>query len=299
MDLAERHVREVAGSTPEGFVLPYFPQPGIHLFGPVTIHAFGALVALAVIVGWRSAVARCRRKGLDPEVCEDLLAWVVLSGFVVAHLYSVIAYFPREVMRDPLLLLRFWENISSFGGFIGGLAGAWLFFRAKSARVAPADRLGYLDVIAYVFPFAWVIGRLACTAAHDHPGTVTTFPLGVSLSTPEAREYIVSFYQGAGRLTELPPPAELSRMAFHDLGWYEFLYTLLVMVPVFLALDRKPRPPGYFAIVFLLLYVPVRFLLDFLRLSDARVAGLTPGQYAGAAVFLAALVLAVRGGFKQ
>ncbi|MBP2687349.1 MAG: hypothetical protein H6Q81_2254, partial [Deltaproteobacteria bacterium] len=34
-------------------------------------------------------------------------------------------------------------------------------------------------------------------------------------------------------------------------------------------------------------------------LSDARVAGLTPGQYAGAAVFLAALVLAVRGGFKK
>ncbi|HEU4949835.1 MAG TPA: prolipoprotein diacylglyceryl transferase family protein, partial [Candidatus Deferrimicrobiaceae bacterium] len=156
-------------------MLPYYPQPRIHLFGPVTIHAFGTLVALAVIVGWRSAVARCRRKGLDPEVCEDLLAWVVLSGFVVAHLYSVIAYFPREVMRDPLLLLRFWENISSFGGFIGGLAGAWLFFRAKSARIAPADRLGYLDVIAYVFPFAWVIGRLGCTAAHDHPGTVTTF----------------------------------------------------------------------------------------------------------------------------
>jgi len=299
MDFAARHVREVAGSAPEELVLPYFPQPGIHLFGPVTIHAFGALVALAVIVGWRSAVARCRRKGLDPEVCEDLLAWVVLSGFVVAHLYSAVAYFPGEVVKDPLLLLRFWENISSFGGFVGGLAGAWLFFRTKSSRVAPADRLGYIDVIAYVFPFAWAIGRLACTVAHDHPGTVTTFPLGVSLSTPEAREYIASFYRDAGRLAELPPAAELSRMAFHDLGWYEFLYTLLGMVPVFLALDRKPRPSGTFAIAFLLLYVPVRFLLDFLRLGDPRIAGLTPGQFAGAAVFLAALFLAARGGFGK
>lgn len=280
-------------------MLPYFPQPGIHLFGPVTFHAFGGLVALAVIVGWRLAVARCRKKGLDPEVCEGLLAYVVLSGFVVAHLYSVIAYFPREAMKDPLLLLKFWENISSFGGFLGGLFGFWWFFRTMSARVGRADRLGYLDVIAYVFPFAWAIGRLACTAAHDHPGTVTTFPLGVSLATPEARAYIVSFYEGAGRLAELPNFEELSGMAFHDLGWYEFLYTGLVMVPLFLALDRKPRPVGFYVVAFPLVYVPARFLLDYLRLSDARYAGFTPGQYAGALVFLAALFLAMRGGFPK
>jgi phosphatidylglycerol:prolipoprotein diacylglycerol transferase len=280
-------------------MVPYFPQPEIHLFGPVTFHAFGGIVALAVIVGWRLAVARCRKKGLDPEVCEDLLAYVVLSGFVVAHLYSVIAYFPQEAMKDPLLLLKFWENISSFGGFIGGLVGVWLFFRTKSARVAPGDRLGYLDVIAYVFPFAWAIGRLACTVAHDHPGTVTTFPLGVSLATPEAMAYIVSFYQDAGRLVELPGSAELSRMAFHDLGWYEFLYTVVVMIPLFLALDRKPRPSGFFVVAFPLVYVPARFMLDYLRLSDARYSGFTPGQYAGALVFLAALFLAVRGGFRK
>lgn len=280
-------------------MLPYFSQPEIHLSGPVTLHAFGVLVALAVIAGWRSAVARCRKKGFDPEVCEDLLSCVVISGFVVAHLYSVIAYFPREVVKDPLLLLKFWENISSFGGFIGGLAGVWLFFRTKSGRFDPAARTAYLDVIAYVFPFAWTIGRLACTVAHDHPGTVTTFPLGVSLATPEAREYIVSFYRGAGRLAELPIPEELSKMAFHDLGWYEFLYMLLVMAPAFFALDRKPRPPGFFVLAFLLLYVPARFLLDFLRLGDARYAGLTPGQYAGGVVFLAALVFAVRGGSRN
>jgi prolipoprotein diacylglyceryltransferase len=78
-------------------------------------------------------------------------------------------------------------------------------------------------------------------------------------------------------------------MAFHDLGWYEFLYTLLAIVPVFLLLDRRPRPPGFYVIVFLLFYVPARFGLDFLRLSDTRYFGLTPGQYAGFAVFVAAL----------
>lgn len=275
-------------------MIPYFPQPEYHLFGPITIHAFGAIVALAVIVGWKMAIVRARKKGLDPERLEDLLLYVVLSGFVVAHLYSVLAYFPREAMEDPLLLLKVWEDISSFGGIVGGLLGLWLFFRFKARDVDAATRLLYMDVIAYVFPFAWAIGRAACSVAHDHPGTVTTFPLGISLKSPEAQAYIAFFYREAGRLAELPPPAVLSKMAFHDLGWYEFLYMACLMVPAFLVLDRKPRPPGFFLIAFPLLYVPVRFFLDFLRISDARYFGLTPAQYAGIVVFLAAILLPIR-----
>jgi phosphatidylglycerol:prolipoprotein diacylglycerol transferase len=275
-------------------MIPYFPQPELHLFGPVTVHAFGAIVAVALVVGWRMAVARARTKGLDPGLFEDLLLYVVLSGFIFAHLYSVLAYFPREAMENPILLLKFWEDISSFGGFAGGILGLWIFFRIKARHVDAEARLRYLDAIAYVFPFAWAIGRLACTSAHDHPGTITTFPLGISLKSPEAQAYIAFFYREAGRLAELPPRAELAKMAFHDLGWYEFLYTAFLMVPAFLVLDRKPRPPAFFLIAFPLLYVPARFVLDFLRISDARYFGLTPGQHAGIAVFLAAGYLMVR-----
>jgi phosphatidylglycerol:prolipoprotein diacylglycerol transferase len=280
-------------------MIPYFPQPEVHLFGPVTIHAFGAIVAVAVIVGWRMVVARTRARGLDPELVQDLLSYVVLTGFAVAHLYSVLAYFPREAMEHPLLLLKFWEDISSFGGFVGGVLGLWLFFHFRGRNVEGSARLRYLDIIAYVFPFAWAIGRVACSVAHDHPGTITSFPLGISLKSPEAQNYIAFFYLEAGRLVELPPPAVLSKLAFHDLGWYEFLYTLCLMVPAFLALDRKPRPPGFFLAAFPLLYVPARFLLDFLRISDARYFGLTPGQYAGIAVFLAAVFFAVRIGRRD
>ena len=275
-------------------MIPYFPQPEVHLFGPITVHAFGAIVALSVIVGWQMTVARARAKGLDPELFQDLLLYVVLSGFVAAHLYSVLAYFPRQAVEDPLLLLKFWEDISSFGGFAGGLLGLWLFFRFKARDVDAAGRLLSLDVIAYVFPFAWAIGRIACTVAHDHPGTVTAFPLGISLKSPEAQAYIASFYREAGRLAELPPPAELAKKAFHDLGWYEFLYMACLMVPAFLVLDRKPRPPGFFLIALPLFYVPARFFLDFLRIGDARYFGLTPGQYAGIPVFLAALYFTVK-----
>jgi len=280
-------------------MVPYFPQPEIHLFGRTTLHAYWALVALALIVGWVMTIARCRKIGLDPTVCKGLLPYTVLAGFLVAHLYSVLAYYPGEILEDPVILLKFWTHLSSFGGIVGGVFGLWLYFRVKGKRVGAGDRLRSLDAIAFVFPFAWTIGRLGCSVAHDHPGTVTTFPLGVSLATHASRTYIRYFYRVARRLGELPHVETLSRMGFHDLGWYEFLFTGLIIVPVFLVLNRKPRQPGFFLIAFSLLYVPGRFLLDFLRLGDATYAGLTPAQYAGGAIFLAALYFASRGGIPS
>lgn len=272
-------------------MIPYFEQPTLPL-GPVTLHAFGALAGAAILAGSALTVARCRRTGLDPDAGADLAIYAIVAGFVAAHLYATLAYFPRDVLANPLLLFKIWENISSFGGFVGGIFGIWLFFRLRAPGLAAAEKWRYVDAVAFALPFAWTIGRLGCTVAHDHPGTVTTFPLGVSLATPAAQAYIASYYGAAGRLAELPPAEQLARTGFHDLGWYEFLYTLFVVVPAFLVLDRKARRPGFYALAFLSLYIPARFALDFLRIADARYLGLTPAQHAGIAVLAAAAVAA-------
>lgn len=259
-------------------MIPYFSQPKLHL-GPVTIYSFGVLVATAMIVGSHLAIRRCRRDGLETGLAMDLVFYTLLAGLAGAHLFAVLAYFPGEVRKNPLMLLKFWENISSFGGIAGAMLGIWLFFRWKARGLPAATQWRYLEAIAFAFPFGWAIGRLGCTLAHDHPGTITRFPLGVSLATPEAREYIRYYYEAAGRLTALPNDTVLSGMAYHDLGWYEFLYTLLVIVPLFLLLDRCRRPTGFYPALFILLYAPARFAFDFFRLGDARYLGLTPGQY--------------------
>lgn len=273
-------------------MVPYFEQPTLSL-GPVTLHAFGALAGAALLAGSALVVRRCRTTGLDPRLGGDLAVYAIVAGFVAAHLYAQLAYFPGDVVENPLRLFKIWENISSFGGFAGGLAGIWLFFRVKAPDLPARERWRYLDAVAFALPFAWAIGRLACTVAHDHPGMVTDFPLGVSLATPKARAYIASYYEYAGRLADLPPPARMARMGFHDLGWYEFLYTLIVIVPAFLVLDRRRRRPGFHVLAFIFLYVPARFALDFLRLADARYLGLTPAQYAAIGALAAAVWVSV------
>ena len=41
----------------------------------------------------------------------DLVFYTLLAGLAGAHLFAVLAYFPGEVRKNPLLLLKFWENI--------------------------------------------------------------------------------------------------------------------------------------------------------------------------------------------
>lgn len=273
-------------------MIPYFEQPCIAL-GPIRVCAFGAIVAVAVLAGLALGRRRFLRMGLDAKVGDGMAWHAVVWGLVGAHLFSVLFYFPREVVESPLILLRFWEDISSFGGMLGGLLGIWWYLRRKAAdsqaEIEGPSHWAYADVAAYVFPFALAIGRVACSLAHDHPGTVTRFPLAVSLSSGDAQAFIADVYAGAGRGDELPPLGILATLGFHDLGWYEFVYLTVVVVPAIVLLDRRARRPGFFLGAFALLYAPVRFGLDFLRVSDARYAGLTPAQYVAGGALLAAI----------
>lgn len=274
-------------------MIPYLVQPSVSL-GPITIHAFGVIVALAVLAGLELGRRRFRHLGLDARLGEGMAWYAIVGGFLGAHLFSVIFYFPQKVAENPLVLFKLWEDISSFGSILGGFAAIWLYFHFKAPQLGMTSRWAYLDVAAYVFPVSLAIGRIACSLAHDHPGTVTTFPLAVSLGSDAAREFLVAVYRGAGRLAELPPPEALGQFGFHDLGWYEFLYLGLVVVPTVLLLGRKARPTGTFLVVFIVLYTPVRFALDFLRVGDVRYAGLTPAQWTAAGLFLVAVAAWVK-----
>lgn len=270
-------------------MIPYVIQPCWQV-GPLRMCAFGLIVAASVLAGLELGRRRFSRLGLDPKVGEGMAWYAIVCGFLGAHLFSVLFYFPRDVAANPLLLLKVWEDISSFGGIIGGFLGILWFFRRKLPGTDRRTRLAYLDVAASVFPVSLMIGRVACSLAHDHPGTITRFPLAISLSSADARAYVGQVYESAGRAAELPSASVLAGMGFHDLGWYEFLYLALVVVPLMLVMARIPRKPGFHLAAFSLLYAPVRFALDFLRVSDARYAGLTPAQYACMALLAMALL---------
>ena len=266
-------------------MLPFFEQPAWHL-GPLTIHAFGVAVAVGSWVSLAMAERRFTGTSLDRAIGNRLGGWMLVTGILGAHLFSVIFYFPDQLRADPWLLFRIWEDISSFGGMIGGILGASLFFALHAPQLSTRTRLTYLDAVAFVFPFGLAFGRLGCALAHDHPGSVTTFPLAISLKSAAAQAYIQRVYETGGQ----PLPVAAGTMGFHDLGLYELLFLLFIVLPAFSYWNRQRRQPGFYLTAFAVLYLPVRFALESLRIADVRYLRLTPAQWV-AALTLAAIPL--------
>ncbi len=231
-------------------MIPYFHIPHLDL-KIVTIEPFGVLVATGILLGVYSARKRAARLGLDPEEAHSLAFWVVVGSFIMAHVVSIVFYFPERLVEAPWKIFFIWEGISSMGGFLGAFVTSWWYCRKRKLPY-----LAYADVLVWAVVLGWIFGRMGCTIAHDHPGMRTDFFLAVR-------------YPGGAR---------------HDLGFYEFLFTVLVLYPLTRLLGRKPRPDGFFLAVVPIVYSPVRFFFDFLRSTDfgnvdPRYWGLTAAQW--------------------
>ena len=240
--------------------LPYIHIPTFHV-GPREVTPFGIIVASGILLAMWMANKYAERNGLDDETTRWLGFRLVVWGFLACHVFNTLFYEWNRFLDDPLLMLKVWDGISSWGGIIGGALALTIY-----ARIKKLDRMAWGDWAAYGAIGGWMPGRFACVVAHDHVGYPTDFPLAV----------------------DFPPgtywfdlKAEVTIRA-HDLGLYEFFGVVLPLFIIILLLERKkPRRPGLLLGVLAVGYSVPRFFLEFLRRveSDPRYFGLTFAQY--------------------
>jgi len=228
-------------------MIPWIEIPSFSL-GPLTVQAFGVLVAIGIVVGFNIGLKHVLRSGLEPAPYNGFLLWGVLGGILGGHLVHLFLYHPEEL--SLLRFLQVWNGLSSLGGILGAVVAMRIYFGRRKISFA-----AYADSFAMGIAPAWCIGRVGCFVAHDHPGLLTHFVLAVQ-------------YPGGAR---------------HDLGLYDamLLFCITVLVHV---LDRRKVLRGRLLAVVAISYGLVRFFFDFLRATDvpyadARYGGLTPGQY--------------------
>ena len=257
--------------------LPYLAPPDLHTGVPV--HVFGIIVFVGVTVGTLVLRRYARRIGEADADARKMAGWVTCAGIIGAHVFDVLIYRPGDLAGDPLVLLKFWTSISSYGGFIGGALGwAFVVWRRK-LRVARWADIAIVGVLV-----AFSIGRAGCTTVHDHLGAETTSAIGVDV--PRAG-------LGARGIT---PASHDEVVRVHDLGMEELIYLIPVNALVlYLAFRRKTRP-GVLAALTAALYTPVRFGLEHWRLasSDPPYAGLTFAQWGSIVAFAVAAIALVR-----
>ena len=239
-----------------------------------TIWSF--VVPAALISSYSTGVYRTRQAGIPERRTENAMLWAIGVGFIVSHVVEILLYQPHRLEEEGfLVLLKFWTGLSSLGGFAGGAAALVVFYafhRRKWWREA--------DFMFEGLIIAWIFGRFGCTVALDHPGPKTDFFLAFTASDGMR----------------------------HNMGFYELLLTLLVLVPVNLLLRKVKSPVGSHVAWNCLLYGAGRFALDFGRATDIThpdpryAGGFTLAQFMsmGLIIFGAwVLVQARRGRFED
>ncbi|RIL10472.1 MAG: hypothetical protein DCC75_04265 [Proteobacteria bacterium] len=245
-------------------MLPYRPyRPVIIEFGGdlYFFSLFGIFVNLAVLFGILTTLVRARQAKLPLLDVFNLGVCISVVGLFCSRVFEVVFYSPEQLLSSAgwWSLIDWYQSKSSFGGFLGGYIAFIVYSRVFKPGI-PANLLS--DIVMQGLLVAMIFGRIGCTLTHDHPGTESTFFL--AFNYPEGPR--------------------------HNLGFYEFLYLVLILQPAILYFRSRTPPAGAIAALILTLYAPARFLLDALRIGDSRYLGLTPAQYGCVLLLICGLV---------
>lgn len=234
--------------------------------GPVTIHGYGLMIGIGVLLCIYMGMTRAKKYGLKDEAVLDIALAGLASGFLGAKLLFVIVEW-KDFLADPMSVLGS-EGFVVYGGIIGGVAGAVIYCRIKKLVF-----LEYFDLCVASVALAQGFGRIGCFLAGCCYGRETDSAFGVIF--PEG-----SIAPAGVRLI----PTQLISSAGN----------FLIMAILLWHYKRK-KHTGDTGFLYMLLYGVGRFCLEFLR-NDARgdVGSLSTSQFISVFVVVAAVFLLMK-----
>ena len=221
--------------------------PTIVDFGPISMHSYSLMVALAFLLVWSISQREFSRKGLSPRPTPKIVFAAAVGGIVGAKLYS--AFQDGEIERAELLSM---SGLVWYGGVIGALP-AVLFVIHRS----PNPILPTLDTLAVLVLLGYGIGRIGCFLAGDG-----------DYGPPSDVPWAMAFPNGTEPTSVRVHPTPLYETAM-SLGAFGVLWSIR---------KRKEQTPGWLAGVALILAGIERFIAEVFRLNVPVLVGLTEAQ---------------------
>jgi prolipoprotein diacylglyceryl transferase len=227
------------------------PSSGAITIGPLSIHAYGLMIALGVIAAVWLLGRRLEASGAGTrEDASSIAVWAVIAGVIGARLYHVVTDW--DLFKDDLgRIPQIWRGgLGIPGGILfGTLVAVWAF---KRRGVSPAAGL---SAAAPALALAQAIGRIGNWFNQELFGKPTDLPWGLRIDADKI-------------------PAEYAPgTTFHPTFLYESLWNLALCV-VLLRIDRKfTLRPGRLFAMYVVGYSIGRFWVEGLRIDPAHLVG--------------------------
>lgn len=138
-----------------------FPGLGLELnpgykfdIGPLSIHYYGLLIALGLLLASVYGLRRGKQFGLSQDdILDGALAIIPFAVICARAYYCIFAW--DEYKADPISVLYIWNGgLAIYGGVIGAAIGIVVYCKIKKIPVGTA-----LDITSLGFLIGQVIGR--------------------------------------------------------------------------------------------------------------------------------------------
>ena len=216
--------------------------------GPVTIHTYGLLLALAFIAGIWVASRNGMKEGIHPDSVWNMGLIIIFSALVGAKILLLISDY-RYYSENPREILSL-STLRSTGVFYGGLllalaATSWYIIR----KGLPFWTM--TDICAPGVALGQAIGRIGCHSAGCCYGKPTSLPWAVTFTNSYAHENV-------GVPLNLP---------LHPTQLYESIGTFCLFLFLMWRQSKK-HLRGAIILEYLILYGILRFAIEFFRGDD-------------------------------
>jgi phosphatidylglycerol:prolipoprotein diacylglycerol transferase len=243
--------------------------------GPLTIHSYGVMIALAFLAGLWTAIFRARRENISAERITDVVTWLIVGSIIGARTVYVTTYWREEFAGQPWTeIFAVWHGgLVYYGGLIGGIVAGTIYICWKKMPLWKTA-----DVLAPSIALGSFFGRAGCLLNGCCYGRRTDMPWAITFTNPLAHEF---------SNTPLNVP-------LHPTQIYDGLLNLLLYV--FLAwLFRRKKFDGEIIATYLICYAITRSIVECFRGDYSNLhyhLGLTPAQWIGVPIFITGLALA-------
>jgi len=244
--------------------------PKLLEIGPIPIHTYGLLLAIALLASISLAARLGESDGIPRRYTWDLGFIIVVSAILGAKVLMVLTSF-SFYWEDPSRLFSI-EFIRAggvyYGGFLGAVAGAAIY----AWRQPPISFWKFADVAAPAIPLGQAIGRLGCFAAGCDYGTPCNLPWSVTFTSEYARRMV-------GTPLNIP---------LHPYQLYESFASLGLLALLLWVFSRRSFQGQVFSL-YLVGYGLIRFFLENFRGDEDR--GFVMGGLLSTSQFISLLLI--------
>jgi prolipoprotein diacylglyceryl transferase len=248
------------------------PPPFRNLeLGPVTLHGYGLVIGIAIVVAIWVFEWGLKQQHVDPAGVTAMALLAVAAGFVGARLYHV-ASEPVHFWHEPGDIIKVWEGgLGIYGGVaLGAFVGLLVAPRFGIPRRAAAD------AAAPAILFAQAIGRIGNYLNQELFGKPFDGPWALEVDV--ARR----------------PAQYLTERTFHPTFLYEAIGTATLGLVFLVLLQRwTTRPRGILLALYLAGYSLVRLIVEPMRIDEAHAwHGVRQNVWVAGALLLIGLAVA-------